>query len=318
MKAKKLAPLWLSLLLLILFSSSGLASFLQVHFIDVGQGDSIFIETPKGKKILIDAGIHSQSNDPRNPFYYLKEKFKPDKTFEIDLAIITHPHQDHYGGLKYLCERQDESQPKFLIHGIYFTVDQPSSYKTFYPCLESLIKKSQAFGQIWARGPPPFKEEGLTFQILHPKDRIVTPNRNPNLDSAIILLSFKSVSFLFTGDAPKEVEKEIPDSLQTNVLKLGHHGSHTSSDLSFLKKVQPKDKIFYIVISANSQDGPAGRRYGHPHQETLETLQRLKNIKLYRTDIHGTIVFLTDGKIIQVEVSNPKEVSVDELWRPGR
>ncbi len=85
---------------------SSFASLLQLHFIDVGQGDSIFIETPKGKKVLIDAGSHSKGSDPSNPFHYLKEKFKPDKPFEIDLAIITHPHDDHYGGLKYLCQKR--------------------------------------------------------------------------------------------------------------------------------------------------------------------------------------------------------------------
>lgn len=317
MKSKKAPILWLFLFLFLLFPSYGLASLFQVHFIDVGQGDSIFIETPKGKKILVDAGPHYQNDDPRNPFYYLKEKFKPTKTFDIDLAIITHPHADHYGGLKYLCQQKDEHQPDFLIHKIYFTVEQPSSYKSFYPCLESLIKKSQAFGQIWARGPPLLEEEELEIQILYPSDKIDKPSRNPNFDSAVILVTFKNTSFLLTSDAPKEVEKVIPDGIQADVLKLGHHGSHTSSDPSFLKKVQPQDKTFYIVISANSQDGAAGKRYKHPHQETLDNLKKLKNIKLYRTDLHGTIVFSTDGKNIQVEVTKPKEVSEERLWRPG-
>jgi len=312
MKSKKASLSWLFLLLFLFFPSCGLGSFLQVHFIDVGQGDSIFIQTPKGKKILIDAGPHYQTNHPRNPFYYLKERFKPDKTFEIDLVIISHPHSDHYGGLKYLCQKGDESQPEFLLRGIFFTVDQPSSYKSFYSCLEQLIKKSQAFGQIWVRGPPLFEEEGLTFQVLHPKDRVATPNLNPNFDSAVILLSFKNVSFLFTGDAPKEVEREMPEGIQADVLKIGHHGSHTSSDPSFLRRIKPKDKIFYSVISAGM-----GNRHGHPHPQALENLQKLKNIKLYRTDLHGSIVFSTDGEDIKIEVSNPKEISEEDLWRPG-
>jgi len=315
MKARKLAS-WL-VFIAFLFPTYGLASSLQVHFIDVGQGDSIFIQTPAGKKILIDAGPHYQNKHPRNPFHYLKEKFKPDKTFEIDLAIIAHPHEDHYGGLRFLCQK-DKPQPEFLLHKIFFTVEQPSSYKTFYPCLKSLIKKSKAPGQIWARGPPLLEEEGIRFEVIYSSNKIDRPSRNPNFDSAVILLNCKNVSFLFTGDAPKEVEKVIPDGIQADVLKVSHHGSHTSSDPGFLNKIQPKDKTFHVVISANSKDGAAGRRYKHPHQETLETLKEFKNIKLYRTDLQGTIVFSTDGESIQVEVSSPKEVSEEEMWKPGR
>lgn len=125
------------------------------------------------------------------------------------------------------------------------------------------------------------------------------------------------MNFLLTGDAPREVEKVIPDGVHADVLKLGHHGSHTSSDLSFLKNIQRQGKILYAVISANSKDGAAGRRYKHPHQETLETLKKFEKIKLYRTDLHGTIVFSTDGEIIRAEVSNPKEASEEDLWKAG-
>jgi len=112
MKNRLKTSIYSALLLIFLFVSTGIPGTLEVHFIDVGQGDSIFIITPNNKTILIDAGIHSGENDKRNPFNCIKSLKNDEriKNLKIDVAFITHPHDDHYGGFRYLCREQGDGQ----------------------------------------------------------------------------------------------------------------------------------------------------------------------------------------------------------------
>jgi competence protein ComEC len=131
-------------------------------------------------------------------------------------------------------------------------------------------------------------------------------------------VQYQKTRFLFTGDASQKVERELLNQdIRSNVLKLGHHGSRTASDEEFLQKVKPSSGDFYIVISANDKDGK-GRRFGHPHKETLEKLKKLGDVELYRTDLHGTAIMVSDGSSINVNRLGKKEISQAELWRPGK
>ena len=316
---KKFGILLLSFVFLFIsFISTGLSGSLQVHFIDVGQGDSIFIITPNNKTILIDAGIHSGENDKRNPFNYIRSLKKGGKVrnLSIDYAFITHPDDDHYGGFNYLCKDPGGGQD-FSIENIYYSVFESTAYGRFWPCLESLIRKSTHTSQVSARGPPINPDHEIELKVLHPFKKVIKRNPDKNDDSVVISLQHKNTRFLFTGDVSKKVERELLDQdLRSNVLKLGHHGSRTASDEEFLQKVRPPSEDFYIVISSNDNDGK-GKRFGHPHRETLETLKKLGGVKLYRTDLHGTIIFNTDGNNVSVETQK-KNVSEDKLWKPGK
>jgi beta-lactamase superfamily II metal-dependent hydrolase len=304
--------------LLLLPVSTGTTGPLQVHFIDVGQGDSIFIITPNNKTILIDAGIHSATNDKRNPFNYIRglKRDEKIKNLNIDVAFITHSHDDHYGGFNYLCRDQGGGQD-FAIENLFYSVFHSKAYGKFWPCLESLIRKSIHASQVSARGPPINPDSEIDLKVLYPFQKITKLSQDKNDDSIVLLLQYQKTRFLFTGDASKKVERELLDKdIQSNVLKLGHHGSRTASDEEFLKKVKPSSGDFYIVISSNDKDGK-GKTFGHPHRETLETLKKLGKIQLYRTDLHGNIVSNSDGSIINVETQK-KEISEEKLWKAGK
>lgn len=295
---------FLTLLFLLILFQIGHASELEVHFINVGQGDSIFIKTPNNKTILIDAGIHSAAEDDYNPFLYLKSQ----NIKKLDAVFITHPHDDHYKGFNYLCTKKGEKE--FPIKAVYYSVEPGPEYGKFQSCLEELIKRSELSGQVSARGPP-LKFGEVVFSVLHPQEPIVEPNKNKNLDSIVMKLTYKDVSFMFTGDADKEVEDAIEGDLKSTVLKVGHHGSKTSTSKVFLKKVDPE----YAVISCNDKDGK-GKTYRHPHKPALKALKAQK-VKLYRTDLSGTIVIKTNGDSIAVIEENKVPQSFSELWSPG-
>jgi competence protein ComEC len=303
--------------------SIGASGPLEVHFIDVGQGDSIFIITPNNKTILIDAGIHSGESDKWNSFNYLRALKKEGKIkdLSIDAAFITHPHDDHYRGFSYLCREQGGGQD-FAIENLYYSVFNSKAYGKFWPCLESLIRKSTHASQVSARGPPVSPDKEIELKVLYPLKKIIKTNPDKNDNSVVLMLQHKKNRFLFTGDASSKVEEELFNEepkfdLRSNVLKLGHHGSRTASSEKFLKNVKPQSGPFYIVISANDKDGK-GKRFGHPHKETLEKLKKLGDVELYRTDFQGTIIIDSDGSSINVNTLGKKEVSQAELWKPGK
>lgn len=284
----------------------------------MGQGDSILIVAPNGKKVLIDAGIHSGKADERNPFTYIRELKKDGKidSLNIDYAVITHPHDDHYAGFKYLCSK-DTGKDDFKIMNIYYSIDAESSaWGGFVSCLDTLNKKAEHYGQISARGPPSFDlGDNVKLTVLYPLTKITTPSKDKNADSIVLKLKYKSVAFLFTGDAPSEVESKILNKdLTSNVLKVCHHGSRSASSTAFLQRVNDDSSEFYAVISTNYHDGK-GRAYGYPHKEALDRLLALGDVHLLRTDLNGTIVFSTDGDTLSVQ--KDKEATEDELWKPG-
>ena len=246
---------------------------LKVHFLDVGQGDSIFIELPTNETILIDASIKDASD---KIIKYLKEE----NVSKIDYVFATHPHSDHIGGMSAVIKAIDIGQiymPKAV-----------TTTKTYENLLLTIKDKNLKIKTAKA-GNTIIDTDDLKLVVLAPNQ---DSYESLNNYSIVLKLTYKEKSFLFTGDAETLSEKEITGDVEADVLKVGHHGSRTSTSQAFLNKVNPS----YAVISVGLNND-----YKHPHQEVLDRLEK-KNIKIYRTDQNGDIIFTTDGYNIDVKV----------------
>jgi competence protein ComEC len=246
---------------------------MSVSFIDVGQGDSILVKTPNGKNILID----TSTKDEKDKFFSYIEI---NKIKRIDVLIATHPHEDHIGNMAELISNYD-------IGDIYMP-KVTSNTKTFLNVMDAVRKKGLKIKS--ARTGVSFETDGVKFEMLSPnKDKYESLNNY----SPVIKVKYGEKVFLLTGDAEKLSESEILSKgydIKADVIKIGHHGSSSSSSKEFIKKVNP----VYAVVSCGQ-----GNDYNHPHKETVKLLSSL-GIKLYRTDIDGSIVFTTDGKSIKI------------------
>lgn len=248
---------------------------LTVHIIDVGQADCILIKSPSGKNMLIDAG---NNEDEENIKKYLKNQ----KVSKIDYLIGTHPHEDHIGSI-------DGVIKSFDILNFYMPKVSTTT-KTFKDVLEAAKTKqltinTAKYGVKFDMG------DGVFANMLAPIEKSYDDLNNY---SAVIKLTFGKISFLFTGDAGNESEQQmlsLKEDLKADVLKVGHHGSSTSTSEQFLDAVSPK----YAVISVGAQND-----YNHPSKSTLDKLNK-RGIKIFRTDKDGTIVFSTDGEDVKIE-----------------
>lgn len=244
---------------------------LRVSYIDVGQGDSILIQV-NGKNILIDAGENDQGDKVVS---YLKSQ----DVKRLDVAIWTHPHSDHIGGADIVTNDFDIGQvimPK-----------KTSTTQSFRSLINSISQKGLKITEAKAGlqldlGP------GVQAELLAPNS---TNYEEVNDYSAVLRLTYGQTTFLFTGDAQNESEQEMINAgydLKADVLKIGHHGSQTSTSITFLNKVKPKT----AVISVGKDND-----YGHPTATILKRLQK-SGVNIYRTDNSGTIVAESDGKNI--------------------
>jgi competence protein ComEC len=246
---------------------------LTVAFLNVGQGDSIYIESPTHQKMIIDGG-------PNGAILSEISKFMPWYDHYIDAIMITNPDVDHYGGFIDLLKRY---RVGLVIEP--GTIGASPSYKT----LEDLIVQKNIKKIIARRGQSIELGGGAHFDVLFP-DRDVA-KLNSNDGSIVGQLVYCSSTIMFTGDAPNVIEEYVllldGTRIRSDILKAGHHGSKTSASEPFVSAVAPK----YAVISAGLNN-----RYGHPHQETLDLFKKL-NIKTLITFNLGTIIFKSDGKI---------------------
>ncbi|HBH71771.1 MAG TPA: hypothetical protein DDX26_02855 [Candidatus Yonathbacteria bacterium] len=254
------------------------AGVLTVAFLDIGQGDAIYIEAPNGNQMLIDGGPSSgallRALGGVMPFW--------DRS--IDVVMATHPDQDHVGGLPAVIENMN-------VDSVMTT--ENTSDTGAYGAFEKAVAENKS-SRIFARaGERIILDNGIVLEILFP-DRNTT-NWESNTSSIIARLSYGEESFFFTGDAPESIEKYIVSkssgALHSSVLKLGHHGSRTSSSKTFLSAVDPK----YAVISAGKDN-----KYGHPHKEVTDLLRELK-IPAVSTYEQGTVVFKTNGSDLWVK-----------------
>jgi competence protein ComEC len=250
---------------------------LTVAFLDIGQGDAIFIESPNGNQMLIDGGrtkkVLRELADAM-PFH--------DRT--IDVVIATHPDSDHIGGLVDVLK-------SFDVH--FFLVSGARSDTGFERSLESVAEEKNIPRLLARRGMNIALGRGAHFEILFP-DRDVS-DFETNDASIVGILRYGGTSFYLSGDSPQRIEKylvgEYGDKLKVTVLKLGHHGSRTSTSEALLAAASPE-----YAVAQVGKDNP----YGHPHQEVLDLLARF-GIPLLRNDEDGRIVFKSDGETLRRE-----------------
>ena len=244
---------------------------LLIDYIDVGQADSILIRN-QDKVMLIDAGTNEAGETVVN---YLENL----GITKIDYLIGTHPHEDHIGGL-------DDVINKFDIGQIYMPKIETTT-KTFEDVLEAIENKN-----LTVTAPNKGDEIVLGQATGKFMTEPILDKDNLNVSSLVFRLEFGNNSFLFMGDAEEENEKTISWT-KTDVLKVGHHGSSTSSSEEFLKQVQPQ----YAIIMVGEDNS-----YGLPTQETIDKLNTIGST-IYRTDENGTIQLTSDGNTIKVKTS---------------
>lgn len=245
---------------------------LAVHYIDVGQADSILIQLPNGENMLIDAGNNADGD-------LLVDYLNNLGISAINYLVGTHPHEDHIGGL-------DNAIRAFKVDNFYMPKISHTT-KTFQDVLTASEENNLEITTAKA-GDNILDEGNLEISILAP---VNSKYEDLNNHSAVVRLAYGDTSFLFMGDAEEESEEEILSTnanLKSDVLKVGHHGSSSSTSSEFLKAVDPS----YAIICVGEDND-----YGHPHKETIE---RLGDIPTYRTDLNGTIVITSDGNSLNI------------------
>ena len=258
-------------------------STLEVHFLDVGQGDATLIRCGEAA-MLIDAGNNSWGDDVRD---YLEYQGVED----LDYVIGTHPDADHIGGLDVVMEAFD--------CGTVIMPDYEKETKTYEEVIDVMNQKGLELT---------LPQVGTVYELGEAAFTIVAPQGdygdNANDYSVGILLEHGENRFLFTGDAEEDSEADMLNSgidLSADVFKAAHHGSRTANTEAFLERVDPG----YVVISCGE-----GNSYGHPHAEVLNCLREM-GIKVFRTDEEGTITATSDGSSITFNVPP------SESWKAG-
>ena len=251
---------------------------LHVSIYDIGQGDSIFIETYRGNQILIDGGpdgtILSKLGSDM-PFY--------DRT--IDLIVLTHPHADHVSGLVEVLRRYRVKHVLFT--GVAYDTQVYKRFRELVAELKISVTLAQAGQRVYL-------DDATVLDILHPLALITDKTvKDVNESSIVAKLSFGTVDFLLTGDASVANERAMIAggyAMDAEVLKVGHQGSRTSTDPQFLHAVSAD----FAVISVGEDN-----RYGHPHEEVVTRLEQ-SGLTLLRTDKDGDVRFKSDGKNLSV------------------
>lgn len=259
-------------LIVILFShkSFGEPETLRVHFMDVGYGDAILIELPDQSSLMIDAGEAQYSSQI---IAYLKER----GIKEIDATILTHPHDNHFGGLADIIDR-------FPIHRFYFNDDDQRAEEGYSEVIEKLKRRAVPMTVVRRGDEILVGTKDVRIQILHPADLSGSTNQN----SVVTWLTFGETSFLFTADIKKSQQKEImalfPEIQSADCVQVPHHGGKISRKFAeFLG-----NKIFVISTGENE--------YEKPYEQELEKLEG----EIFRTDQHGAIVLESDGSTVRL------------------
>lgn len=257
-----------------IYTESNQTNYLTVAFLDVGQGDAIYIEAPNGKQMLVDGG-------PDGKILQKLAEVMPFGDRSIDVVLATHADMDHIGGLSFVLDNYHISN--IIENGA-------TSQTKIYEDLEQEVSKNKIKKIIAQRGMRIIldKEKNIYFDILFP-DRSISEMES-NDGSIVGKLVYGEESFMLTGDATIYTENliswnENSEKLHSKILKLGHHGSKTSSSILWLEDVDPD----FAIISAGKNN-----RYGHPSQEVLDRLDNL-NIPYLETSKEGNIIFKTDG-----------------------
>ncbi len=248
----------------------------QMHVIDVGNADSILLTNHK-QSVLIDAG---ENGDGQKVLDYLQEQ----QITRLDYVIATHFHADHIGGMTEVIN--NITIDKFLLS--YMAEEDTPTTKTYLNMLTALAQKDVEVIEVVPRDS--FQIGDMVLTVLAPLEQ----TKDMNNQSIVCRVTCEDVHFLLMGDAEIPSEELILQSgqdISADVIKLGHHGSRTSSHKAFIEEVDPT----YSVMTCGKNN-----KHGHPDEEPLALVEEM-GIKNYRSDIHGNIIFTTDGKTVWVE-----------------
>jgi competence protein ComEC len=263
---------------------------LKVQIVDVGQGDCLLVESPEGKRMLIDAGAMGRKNRLMD---FLKER----GVTELEQVLVSHSHADHLGKMQKVL--QTIKVGRVISNGYFHTTG--INLRVLEAMKErSIPMKVVAAGDTFKLG------EGVEFQVLHPEKGADLEDEDVNNTSLVVKLTYGDVSFMLTGDAEHDTEAQLLDDhlkdLDADVLKVGHHGSQTACGNRFLNAVSPTVAIISCGLN---------NRYAHPRQKVLDALAK-HGSKLFRTDQEGTITITTDGKKIHIDQEKPAPTAVPD------
>lgn len=265
------------------------AGKLRINYLDVGQGDCTLIQTPAEKNILIDAGTPDSYNKIKT---YLDER----GITRLDVVVATHPHSDHIGSL-----------PKIIDHyavGAVYAPKVEAETKLYQRFLESVAKKGLKI-DVAKAGVTIDLGDGIQVKMYSPVEDKVYKELNDY--SPVMKLTYGETAFVFTGDAEKAAEADALSfggrELQADVLKVGHHGSYSSTNPDFFRTVNPD----YAVISLGRDN-----TYGYPHHETLETLSHTTT---YRTDTDGDVKAISDGQGIGFKTQQGSDAAANAVTK---
>lgn len=255
--------------------------------IDCGQGDALLLRTPHGRSVLFDTGGTRNGNEP-GAFNIGKRVILPYLRHygvrELDAIFLTHAHADHAGGAGPVLRNMPV--------GIVYTADEG---REAYAESMGLVNTDILLQKLHpAQEGMVFELDGVRIEVVFAPSLTLKGQESGNEASNVYRIVYGNASFLVTGDLTKENEKRILEkgsNIRCTVLKVGHHGSDTSSSEEFLQAVNPR----YAVICVG-----AGNGFGHPKAEVLERLEKL-GVRIFRTDQNGEIKFCTDGKTMRVE-----------------
>lgn len=264
---------------------------LKITFVDVGQGDSAVVQLPDGKVWVIDGGGIKGSDWDIGRFVVAPFLWE-EGIHKIDALFLSHPHHDHYKGLTFLVEK---FHPKIL----YTNGDNaPQSEDMEWVEFLKVVEKEHLDVVRVTNQTKSLEESGVHLQFLAPGPQGTVSHFDTNDNSIVMKLTFGKIKFLFPGDLMELGETMLlerkPD-LKADVLKLGHHGSETSTEESFLEAVQPQ----YAIVSAGAYNS-----YGVPDQIILDRLYR-RGIAIFRTDRQGAITVVTDGESLSIKTFVP-------------
>ncbi len=244
---------------------------LEVHFVDVGQGDGILVRMPGGGDLVIDGGRRSSGFAD----YLARQGVR-----SLAIVVATNPDADHIGGLVGVLNT-------LKVEEVWLS-GQPHTTQTYEDFVDAIARSGAKASAVRRGQERTLGEARLT--VLHPLEPFFSGRNN---NSVVVRLDYGGVSFLFMGDAERAAEESMLGAglpLQATVLKMGHHGSRTSSTPSFVEAVKPQ----YAVYQAGR-----GNPYGHPHPEAVESV-RAAGSTVLGTDVNGTIVMYSDGRTIRV------------------
>ena len=267
---------------------------LRITFLDVGQGDSIVIETPAGNVMVVDTGgsIGSDNMGRKVVVPFLRSH----GIRKVDGLLLTHPDEDHIAGASWVL--QNFPVAHLMISGIQ------TDNNHYNNALRSAREKKIPV-QLMREGTTLDFHDGVTAETLNPSEDMMVSHNN---GSIVLRVRYGKTGILLTGDAEIGAElhmASVNHDIHADVLKLGHHGSHTSTTEPFLNAVNPQA----VIISAGKRN-----RFGHPHKDVLERI-RLRNKRVFRTDLQGAIELTSDGNVIQI--SGKKPLSDADQWLNG-